>query len=246
MLGKYHKFLFANRALVLVPVRGFLPVVFAIIPRPVICTELFASTFVVLSIGDVSNIFRGRISGAQLFKNLTSTASTVVGGGVGWTAGASAGASAGAAIGSIIPGAGTAAGVAIGGFIGGLAGAMGGGAAASKVAAAVLDQFIEDDADKMVAIIQSVFTELATEYLVSQKEAEAIVENLKVKLTGATIKDMYASADRELYARQLMEDYFNDTASGRKYVALPTTTQMQNGLRTILEEISDSENLATV
>lgn len=204
------------------------------------------ATFVVLSIGDVSNIFRGRISGAQLFKNLTSTASTVVGGGVGWTAGASAGASAGAAIGSIIPGAGTAAGAAIGGFIGGLAGAMGGGAAASKVTGAVLDQFIEDDADKMVAIIQSVFTELAAEYLVSQKEAEAIVENFKVKLTGATIKDMYASADRELYARELMEDYFKDMASGRKHIAMPTTDQMQKGLRTILEEISDSESFATV
>ena len=45
-----------------------------------------------ISIGDIANIISGRISGAQLFKNLTNTASSVAGGGVGWVAGAAAGA----------------------------------------------------------------------------------------------------------------------------------------------------------
>ena len=74
-------------------------------------------SFVVLSLGDIGNIFAGRISGKQLFKNLTNTASSVAGGGLGWTAGAAAG----AAIGSVIPIVGTAA----GGVIGGLLGAFG-------------------------------------------------------------------------------------------------------------------------
>ena len=82
-------------------------------------------------------------------------------GGAGWVAGAAAG----AAFGSVVPIVGTA----VGGVLGGLAGAFGGGSLASKATGAVLDQFIEDDADKMVAIIQEVFTQLADDYLISQE-----------------------------------------------------------------------------
>ena len=41
-------------------------------------------TFVVLSSFDVANIFRGRISGKQLFKNMANTAATVGAGTGGW------------------------------------------------------------------------------------------------------------------------------------------------------------------
>ena len=91
-------------------------------------------SFAVLSIGDVGNIFAGRISGGQLFKNLANTASTVAGGGAGWVAGAAAG----AAFGSVVPIVGTA----VGGVLGGLAGAFGCGSLASKAPGAVIDQFI--------------------------------------------------------------------------------------------------------
>lgn len=191
-------------------------------------------TFAVLSIGDVGNIFQGRISGGQLFKNLANTASVVVGGGVGWTAGAAAG----AAIGSIIPGVGTA----IGGVVGGIAGAFGGGTITSKASGAVLDQFIEDDADQMVAIIQEVFTALAEEYLTTQKEAEQIVDALHTKLTGGTLKDMFASADRREYARALLEEYFKDESYNRRHISLPSDQDMQQGLRAVLEDIADTQS----
>lgn len=192
-----------------------------------------AVSFAVLSIGDVGNIFAGRISGGQLFKNLANTASTVAGGGAGWVAGAAAG----AALGSVVPFVGTA----VGGVIGGLAGAFGGGSLASKATGAVLDQFIEDDADKMVAIIQEVFTQLASDYLVSQEEAEKIVSLLQAKLTGSILKDMFACADRQAFARDLMEEYFKDVVSDRKHIYLPTEEEMQRGLRLALEDIADTD-----
>lgn len=191
------------------------------------------ASFVILSIGDVGNIFRGRISGGQLFKNLANTASSVAGGGVGWAAGATVG----AAIGSVIPIVGTA----IGGLVGGVAGAFGGGALASKATGAVLDQFIEDDADQMVNIIQEVFTELAEEYLTTQNEAERIVDALKEKLTGGLLKDMFASSNRRMYARELMEEYFKDALYNRPHIELPTAEQMQRGLRAVLEDIADKQ-----
>lgn len=190
-------------------------------------------SFAVLSIGDVGNIFMGRISGAQLFKNLTKTAANVAGGGAGWVAGAAAG----AAIGSAVPILGTA----VGGFIGGLAGAFGGGSLASAAAGAVLDEFIEDDADKMVAIIQEVFTDLAGEYLVNQEEAEQIADSLKGSLTGGTLKDMFASADRSEFARDLLEADFEWVTSNRDVISAPSNEQMQSGLRAVLEDIADKQ-----
>lgn len=190
-------------------------------------------SFAVLSIGDVGNIFMGRISGGQLFKNLVNTGATIAGGSAGWAAGAAAG----AAVGSVIPIVGTA----TGGLIGGLLGAFGGGSLASGVTGAVMDEFIEDDANKMVAIIQEVFTELAEEYLISQREAEKIVDRLKEKLTGGLLKDMFASADRSGFARELMEEYFEDVAYNRQHISLPTQKQMTQSLQLVLEEIADEQ-----
>lgn len=82
------------------------------------------ASVVILSTGDICNIFRGRISEGQLFKNIAGTASTVAGGTAGWVGGAAAG----AAVGSVVPIVGTA----VGGLIGGLAGAFGGGSLAGK------------------------------------------------------------------------------------------------------------------
>lgn len=190
------------------------------------------ATFVVLSVVDVANIFQGRISGAQLFKNLANTASTVAGGGAGWVAGAAAG----AAIGSAVPIIGTA----IGGTIGGILGAFGGGSVASQASDAILGQFIEDDADQMVQIIQEVFAALAEAYLTTQEGAEQIVNELQSVLTGKLLKDMYASDDREQFARELLEPEFEHELDTRQHIMLPSTQQMQFGLRMVLEDIADS------
>lgn len=189
------------------------------------------ASFAVLSIGDVGNIFMGRISGQQLFKNMANTASSIAGGGAGWVAGATAG----AAVGSAIPIIGTA----IGGFIGGLAGAFAGGSLASGVSNAVLDEFIEDDAERMVRIIQEVFTQLAEEYLISQKEAERITDKLKERLTGGLLKDMFASDNHRNFARNLMEGYFEQETAKREHIQL-STEQMKEGIRMYLESCADA------
>jgi hypothetical protein len=187
---------------------------------------------VVLSSVDVVNIFRGRISGAQMFKNVANTASTVAGGTAGWVGGATAG----AAIGSAVPIIGTA----IGGIVGGLIGSFGAGAVANKVSSAVLNEFIEDDADEMVRIIEEVFIELAEDYLLNQQEAENIIDNLKTDLTGTTLKDMFASSNRRDFARNLMIGHVENEVRNRKRIQMPSEVEMQSGLRVVLEEMADS------
>ena len=191
-----------------------------------------AASVVVLSTFDVVNIFRGRISGAQLFKNLVNTSASVAGGTAGWAAGASAG----AALGSFVPGIGTA----IGGVVGGLFGAFAGGSAAGKVASAVTDEFIEDDAKEMVGIIEDEFQHLAVDYLLNQSEAEEAVEYLAGEITGASLKDMYASSNRHAFARKLIVPNIERVAKSRRRISLPSQDKMVESLKNVLEEISDN------
>ena len=182
-------------------------------------------TFVVLSSFDVANIFRGRISGKQLFKNMAGTAATVGGGTGGWIAGAAAGS-------AILPGVGT--------IIGGLAGSLVAGVAAGKATNAVVGAFIEDDADEMVEIIQDVFTDMASEYLLSNKEAEKSVDKLRDKLDGKKLKDMFASSDRKQFARNLLTPIIESETAKREMIHNLTTEQMTNSVKTVLEEIGDT------
>lgn len=192
-----------------------------------------AATIVVLSSVDVVNIFRGKISGKQLFKNVANTTATVAGGTAGWFGGAAAG----AAVGSAVPIIGTA----IGGFIGGLLGSFAAGAASSQVSNTILDSFIEDDAEEMIRIIERVFQELATDYLLNQTEAESIVDALKNELSGATLKDMFASSDRHAFARNLLIKHIEKEVKRRKRITMPSDEAMKNSLQSVLEELADSD-----
>lgn len=191
-----------------------------------------AVSVVVLSSVDVVNIFRGKISGKQLFKNVAGTTATVAGGTAGWVGGATAG----AAVGTVIPIIGTA----VGGFVGGLLGSFAAGAASSKVTNAVLGTFIEDDADEMVRIIEKVFTQLAEDYLLSQKEAEKIIDSLKDELTGSTLKDMFASSNRKDFARKMLVRHIEPEVAKRKKISMPTDGDLQRSLKEVLEEIADN------
>ena len=192
-----------------------------------------AVSVVVLSSVDVVNIFRGRISGKQLFKNVANTAASVAGGTAGWVGGATLGAT----IGSVVPVIGTA----VGGFVGGLLGSFAAGAASHKVSNAVLGVFIEDDADEMVRIIEGVFQDLAVDYLLSKKEAESVIDALKEHLTGGTLKDMYACSNRKTFAKKLLIGDIKKEVKKRKKIVMPSDASMQKGLREVLEELSDEE-----
>lgn len=182
-------------------------------------------TVFVLSSIDIADIFRGRISGRQLFKNLTNTASTVAGGTGGWLGGAAIGS-------TILPGVGT--------VVGGLIGSIAAGAVAGKVTDEILGNFIEDDADEMVDIIEDEFKVLAQNYLPNQKEAEKSVDILKEKLDGKLLKDMFASSDREEFARNLLVPIIESEIKKRRYIDEVSNEQMVIGLKNVLEKIADN------
>ena len=190
------------------------------------------ATTLVLSSVDFVRLFRGRVSGTQVFKNLATTASGVAGGTGGWMAGAAAG----AAVGSAFPVVGTA----VGGIAGGIIGAFAGGTAASKVAKTTLDKFIEDDAKRMLTIVEKVFGELASDYLLNKDEAKKVIQDFQKKDLPDTLRDMYASNNRKDFARRLLEPLMGKLAKNRKLIQLPSDKEILQKTGQIIEEMIPS------
>lgn len=186
-------------------------------------------TTLVISSVDFVRMFQGRCSGAQLFKNVTTTASGVAGGTGGWMAGAAGG----AALGSLIPFVGTAA----GGIIGGLLGAFAGGTAANAAVSAILDEFIEDDAKEMLKIVEDVFGDLAFNYLLSEQEAKSVIDDFKGKDVPDFLRDMYASSDRPLFAKNEFEPMIINIAKNRNVISLPTDAQLLQKTAKIIDTL---------
>ena len=172
------------------------------------------ATTLVLSTEDFYRLFNGKISGTQVFKNVTKTGISVAGGVGGWMGGAAAGAVAGSALPIV--------GTTIGGIFGGFIGSFIGGNTAYKVAETVLDTFIEDDAKEMLRIIEKVFGELSYDYLLNEKEAKQAIEEFQKKDVPDELRNMFASDDSNKYAKKLLEIIIIDIVRQRSQIILPT------------------------
>lgn len=188
-------------------------------------------SIVVLSSIDIVNIFQGRISGAQFFKNLVNTTASVGGATAGWAGGAAAGAAVGSVFGPV--------GTTVGGCIGGVAGAFGVGAAANALSSSVTDELIEDDPKKMIRIIESEFKEIAQNYMLNRDEADSIASSLSREIDSSMLKDMYASDSQYQFARNLIEPKAEAIAKSRKHIKLPSQEQIANGLKKVLEHVEE-------
>ena len=189
-------------------------------------------TTIVLSSADFVRLFDGRVSGAQVFKNVTTTAAGVAGGTGGWMGGAAAG----AAIGSAIPIIGTA----VGGIIGGIFGSIAGGSAASAVASGILDSFIEDDAKEMLRIVENIFGDLAFDYVLNKQEAEIIIGKIQKMDLPDFLRDMYASKNRRDFARVRIEPMIEEIAKNRKIIRLPSNQELVTGTRYMIEDLMNN------
>ena len=195
-------------------------------------------TFVVLSAHDVADIFNGKISGKQFVKNVTKTGATIGAGTVGYIAGAAAGSS----LSKKILGDSNNKYLKMASLVTGIVVSTISGSVANKAADAVANVFMEEDADKMIKIIQDVFTELSSEYLLSAKEAEKSIDKLKDKLDEKVLKNIFASNNREEFARDLLIPIIENETKKRKHISNISTEQMIDEVREILEDICDEAN----
>jgi hypothetical protein len=196
------------------------------------------ATTVVMSTADLFRMFEGRISFAQLFKNVASTAAGVTGG----MSGASAGAAQGAAWGSAIPGPGTLIGMVVGGLLGGLAG----GTVASASARFVLDGLIEDDAKEMLQILQRVYAGMAQRYFLSAQEAQAVLASLQERDLPSALRDMYGADQREAFAEKLLQPLIDAQLGGRARITLPSDDALLAATERLLLSASGTDTAPVV
>lgn len=186
-----------------------------------------AVSLAVLSVPSIIDVFRGRISKAQLFKNVVNTSVGLAAGSVGRKAGAYVG----SRLLCFVP--------CVGPLIGGLVGAAIASSLATSASGSVLDSFIEDDSKQMLAIIENNFQFIISNYLFTQEETEEIMDLLNNDLDARTLKEMYASADRDDFAVKLIEPHCIHIAERRRRVSLPDETAMINVIRDLLENLAD-------
>lgn len=183
-------------------------------------------TVALMSIPSAIDLFRGRISGKQMFKNVAGTVAAVEAGAIGQSIGRVIGA-------RLIPI------PKIGSFLGGLAGAAICSYFAQSATKYVLDAFIEDDAEEMLLIIEDVFVRMVNDYMLTNEEAGEVMEELQTMLDADLLKDMYASGDREEFAEELMSDLFEDMACQRTYIIVPESSEMLSVTNQLLETVAD-------
>ena len=173
-------------------------------------------TVIVLSTGDVIEVFQGRISKEQMLSNIAVTIVSVGGGILGSYAGGALGT-------AIAPGIGTTVGQIVGGTIGG----VGAGLGADYIAKLLY----EGDAQMMYDIVVEEFQTMAEDYLINETEADNITNELSQKLSDDSFKDMFQSEDRAAFARELMEPLFEKEIAKREPVETPTEEDIREELK---------------
>ena len=186
---------------------------------------------VVLSAKDIGQAFRGRISGKQLFKNISTTAGGMAGGMAGFLAGKFL-------LNMIAPGSGE-----IVGFVVALASSTIGGTAGGGAAHAVVGQFIEDDAVALVKIIEAAFCQLAQDYMLTEDEVDIVLGDLSRVLDSEKLLDMFASADHEGYADTLVREQIEKLTRGRCRIYIPAEDELVRGLGKLVEDAATGQGI---
>ena len=179
----------------------------------------------VLSTFDLADAYSGRISESQLTKNIVSTSSSIIGGMGGYLGGL--------AIGSLIlPGAGT--------IIAGLIGSVAVGSTAGAYTKNILDLFIKDDSEEMIHILDRTFCDLGSEYIINQDEAEKITDKFNRAIDGKMLKEMFASADRYVFAREKMVPFFDEIVKRRKHIKIADDEIIEKEMLSLIGEMANA------
>ncbi len=184
-----------------------------------------AVTVAVMSVPDFYKMFMGYQSGKQVAKNVTTTTAGIAGGTVGWIGGVALASS--VATGGVAP------------IIAGLVGSVAIGSGSSSLTKTILDYFSKDDIVEMQEILAVHFNHLAEDYLLSQQEAENVLDGLSEKLSIDVLRDMFKQESKRNFAIDLIEPLIIDEIKQRKVIKiteLPTIEALEDEIETILDD----------
>ena len=102
---------------------------------------------------------------------------------------------------------------------------------ASKATSFILNRLIEDDHKKMLRIVEAAFADLACVYLLSEQEAEHVVEKLKRQGDlGTKLQKMFAAQDRRGYATRWLRPLVEDEVKGREKVRVQSVHSIMGAM----------------
>lgn len=161
-------------------------------------------TIVVLSAPSAVDCIRGRISAQQMAKDIVIILVGLAGNTAGYIIGNS-----------------------FGGPVVGIAGGIAVGWLAQKGGEYIAGKVLEEDSEKMLKIIQEEYYQLCVDYFVNDKEAETVANMLSKELSGTKLKDMFASEDRNSFARELMVPLFEEISEQRQSIDMPSDIELR-------------------
>ncbi len=177
--------------------------------------------FAVFSVPETYKLFARKASNAQYIKNMSSLASSIIGGAGGAiAAGVAASKIAGVAGTAVSPGVGTVVGLA-GGFIGGIAGAA--------VADFVGNVIHENDSETIGRLFNAVTSCVVNEYLLDEKEIDMFIKEMdKVpqKDFEKLFEDIQSSDEQETIIRNFLESKLDIIVSKREHFSMPSDEEL--------------------
>jgi len=123
---------------------------------------------------------------------------------------------------------------------------VGGGYIVQFVTGKVTDLFAEDDAEEMIDIVAKECEKMVNEYLLNEEEIKAVIDNIKkcFDVNGDVLKNMFASANRELFAREvILRPCFNEVIEKRNDIQIPSYEAYQEEVKNALEDIEEEEEM---
>ena len=177
-----------------------------------------AVTVIVLSAGDIARVFKGKISTRQLLKNVAITTGGVTTG-VGGTMGA-------LGLYAWIVGTAATGGTAL--IVGGLGGVVGGMLGTKATESSLDSAGVKDDAEIMLEFFQIVLGELAESFMLSEAEAEVLMDKLAESDLAGHLSSLYSATNKRALATSLIKPIIVEIVSARIPVLMPSDDELLN------------------
>lgn len=169
----------------------------------------------VMSNVDIIQTIKGHLSPAQLFKHVSKTATGMIGSIAGFVIGGG--------IGFTIPSVSTA----VISLIGGIIGLILGSVVTTKLVKKGLDFIIKDDAVYMLEIFNEALVDLAQQYLLNERELQQVLNDFnEIYNMRQELRNMFASDNREAFAREMIEKELDRIVRQRMYLQVPTNQEL--------------------
>lgn len=102
----------------------------------------------------------------------------------------------------------------------------------------IADYITDDDADESYKRIEEAFAQNCNDYLVSEEEAQHIVDQFSKMLDDSMYKDIYQNRGNDKYIDGILIPLFEAEVKKREKIVAPTEEEMRQQLKEELKEVA--------